>query len=92
MSKLGGGQAWKKHRLADALNVDGVSYTVDLVARKGTGVQGYRVSVVFLPRSEGHEAVERSLPNARSTVDVHRQVRELEGDPGRLGGLLRGSG
>ena len=88
MSKLGGGQSWKKHRLADRLVVDGAEHTVDLVARKGTGVQGYRMTVVFLPRSGGRE-VEVELPNARSTVDVHRTVRELSADPERLAGLAR---
>lgn len=88
MSKLGGGQSWKKHRLADALDVDGASYTVDLVARKATGVQGYRMTVVFLPRAGGRE-VEAELPNARSTVEIHRAVRELSADPERLAGLAR---
>lgn len=86
MSKLGGGQSWKKHRLADALDVGGTEYSVDLVARKATGVQGYRMTVVFLPRGSGSE-LEVELPNARSTVDIHRTVRELSADPERLAGL-----
>lgn len=88
LSKLGGGQSWKKHRLADDLVVDGRRYTVDLVARKATGVQGYRMTIVYLPRESGEE-LEAELPNARSTVDVHRTVRELSADPERLVDLAR---
>lgn len=88
MSKLGGRHSWKKYRLADHLDLGGERYTVDLVARKGTGVQGYRVTVVFLPRAAGTEQ-EIELPNARNTADVHRRVRELSEDPTRMEALFR---
>lgn len=84
MSKFSrGASAWKEHRLADRLEIDGVAYTVELVARRGTGVQGYRVTLHYIPHEAGNE-VQLELPNAASTADVHRLARELEADPLRL--------
>jgi hypothetical protein len=81
-----GASAWKEHRLADRLELDGAFYTVQLVARRGTGVQGYRVTVHFIPHDTGPEVL-TELPNAASTADVHRVARELEADPARLASL-----
>ena len=88
MSKFAKGKSWIEHRLDSDLEVDGRRYTVNLLARKGTGVQGFRVTVVFLPH-EGGDTVERDLPNAASTADVHRITRELTGDGPRLAALCR---
>ena len=88
MSKFAKGKSWIEHRLDSDLEVDGRHYTVNLLARKGTGVQGFRVTVVFLPH-DGGETVERDLPNAASTADVHRITRELTGDSPRLVTLCR---
>ena len=91
MSKFSRGQsAWKEHRLADRLELDGNAYTVQLVARRGTGVQGYRVTVHYIPHEVGEE-VQAELPNAASTSDVHRMARELEADPARLASLYNES-
>lgn len=89
MSKFAKGKSWIENRLAADLELDGTHYTVNLLARKGTGVQGYRVSVVFLPH-EGGADVEAQLPNAASTADVHRLTRELEEHPQKLVALFRG--
>ncbi len=75
--------SWKEHRLADRLEIGGTTYSVDLVARKATGVEGWKISVVFLPRDAGSE-VKADLPNAASTAEVRRLVTELEGNEGRL--------
>jgi hypothetical protein len=89
MSKFSGGaSAWKEHRLADQLELDGHAYTVQLVARRGTGVQGYRVTVHFIPHDAGAE-VQAELPNAASTADVHRLARDYESDLPRLEALYR---
>jgi hypothetical protein len=91
MSKFSrGASAWKEHRLADHLELDGSPYTVQLVARRGTGVQGYRVTVHYIPHESGEE-VQVELPNAASTSDVHRTARELEADPARLASLYHES-
>ncbi len=80
--------SWKEHRLANRLECDGTEYSVDLVARKATGVEGWKVTVVFLPRGEGGE-VKVDLPNAASTAEVRRRVTELEGAEERLRELCR---
>ncbi len=91
MSKFSrGASAWKEHRLADRLELDGQAYTVTLVARRGTGVQGYRVTLLFLPHDSGSET-QVELPNLASTADVHRLARELEADTPRLESLFRGA-
>ncbi|HEX7241217.1 MAG TPA: hypothetical protein VF263_13165 [Longimicrobiaceae bacterium] len=82
--------SWKEHRLANRLECDGTEYSVDLVARKATGVEGWRVTVVFLPRESGEE-VAAELPNAGSTAEVRRLVTELEGAEERLRELCRGA-
>jgi hypothetical protein len=79
--------SWKEHRLASRLACGGAEYSVDLVARKATGVEGWKVSLVFLPRGEGGE-VKVDLPNAASTAEVRRLVTEFGGAEGRLCELL----
>ena len=77
MSKFSrGASAWKEHRIADAVVLDGVEYTVQLVARRGTGFQGYRVTLHFIPHGNSDE-VQVELDSAASTADVHRVAREL---------------
>ncbi len=80
--------SWKEHRLANRLECDGTEYSVDLVARKATGVEGWKVTLVYLPRGEGQE-VKVDLPNAASTAEVRRLVTELEGADARLLELCR---
>jgi hypothetical protein len=87
MSKFSKGISWREHRLADELLVGGEPYRANLVARKGTGVQGFRMTLVFLPLGAGEEA-QLDLPNAGTTADVHRAVRELREDPDRLVALF----
>jgi hypothetical protein len=84
--------SWKEHRLANRLSCGGSEYSVDLVARKATGVEGWKMTLVYLPRDAGSE-VKVELPNAASTADVRRAVRELQGADDRLRELfLEGEG
>ena len=83
--------SWKEHRLANRLEVGGTEYSVDLVARKATGVEGWKVTVVFLPREAGSE-VKADLPNAASTAEVRRLVTELEGNEERLRAIFGAAG
>lgn len=83
--------SWKEHRLANRLDCGGTEYSVDLVARKATGVEGWKVTVVFLPREQGTE-VKAELPNAASTAEVRRLVTELQGAEERLRELCRAAG
>jgi hypothetical protein len=82
--------SWKEHRLADRLDCGGRTYSVDLVARKATGVEGWKVTVVFLPRDEGDE-VKADLPNAASTAEVRQRVTELEGNEHALQAIFAGA-
>lgn len=82
--------SWKEHRLANRLEIDGTEHAVDLVARKATGVAGWKVTVVYLPRDGGRE-VKAELPNAASTAEVRRLVTELEGADERLREIFRGA-
>ncbi len=75
--------SWKEHRLSNRLECGGAEYSVDLVARKATGVEGWKTTLVFLPRGAGTE-ITVELPNAASTAEVRRVVRELEGAEARL--------
>jgi hypothetical protein len=88
MSKFAKGKSWIEHRVESDLEVDGRHYTVNLLARKGTGVQGFRVTLVYLPH-DGGESVERDLPNASSTADVHRMTKDLSADQDRLAAMVR---
>lgn len=88
MSKFAKGKSWIEHRLADDITLEGRHYTANLLARKGTGVQGFRVSVVFIDH-EGGADLETALPNAASTAEVHGVTRELQGDGERLVAMLR---
>jgi hypothetical protein len=84
MSKFSrGASAWKEHRIADRTTLNDTDYTVQLVARRGTGFQGYRVTLHFIPHTEGDE-VQVELPVAASTADVHRAARELTEAPDRV--------
>jgi hypothetical protein len=91
MSKFSrGASAWKEHRIADRMTLNGADYTVQLIARRGTGFQGYRVTLHFIPHSAGDE-VQAELPGAASTADVHRVARELTDDWARVGELFQAS-
>ncbi|HEX8452853.1 MAG TPA: hypothetical protein VF647_12200 [Longimicrobium sp.] len=82
--------SWKEHRLANRLDCGGSEYSVDLVARKATGVEGWKITVVFLPREAGDE-IKVELPNAASTAEVRRLVTELEGNEARLKEMCGGT-
>jgi hypothetical protein len=84
MSKFSrGASAWKEHRIADALEFGGVAYTVQLVARRGTGFPGYRVTLHFIPHEAGEET-QVELGSASSTADIHHMLRDLSEDPARV--------
>jgi hypothetical protein len=94
MTKFSRPRSWVEHRLADALELDGAAYTVELVARRGTGSAGYRVTVVFMPHdaAPGRSEVEVGLPAAATTADIHQRLRELDGNTERLRELFRSAG
>lgn len=92
MSKFSrGASAWKEHRIADHMRLGDADYTVQLVARRGTGFQGYRVTLHFIPHAGGAE-VQAELPGAASTADVHRMARELSDDAARVEQYFQATG
>lgn len=62
------------------MRINDVEYTVELVARRGTGFSGYRMTLHFLPRDGGDE-LQAELESAASTADVNRVSRELSENP-----------
>jgi hypothetical protein len=91
MTKFSRPRSWVEHRLADALDIDGAAYTVDLVARRGTGTAGYRMTVVYIPHAGGRDT-EVELGQANTTAEIHARVRELAGADERLGAVFREAG
>ncbi len=91
MTKFSRPRSWVEHRLADELEIDGASYVVELVARRGTASAGYRVTVVFMPLAAGLSEVQAERPPATTTTEIHQQVRELTGNDERLRALFRAS-
>ncbi len=89
MTKFSRPRSWIEHRLADELEIGGESYVVELVARRGTGVSGFRVTVVFMPLSGGRSEVEATLEPAKSEAEIHQRVRELQGERERLLALFQ---
>ncbi len=89
MTKFSRPRSWVEHRLADALEIDGATYTVDLVARRATGSPGYRMTIVFLPHATGSREIEVELGQATTTADVHGRVRALAGADERLRMFVR---
>ncbi len=91
MTKFSRPRSWVEHRLADELEIEGASYVVELVARRGTASAGYRVTVVFMPLGSGRDEVQAELPPAATTTDIHQRVRELTGNEERLRALFHAS-
>ena len=89
MTKFSRPRSWIEHRLADELEIEGESYVVELVARRGTGVSGFRVTVVFMPLTAGRSEVAVELEGAKSEAEIHQRVRELAGASERLEALFR---
>ena len=87
MSKFAKGKSWIEHRLAGDVEINGARYQVNLVARKGTGIQGYRMTVDYVPHDGGASA-SAELPNAASTANVHAMQRELAADRARIVNLF----
>lgn len=76
-----------ERRLADGLEVEGTVYTVDLIAKKATGVEGYRMTLSFIDR-DGTDSRFARLDPAEDREEVERRAGELSGDDDRLRSLL----
>lgn len=74
--------------VADGLEVDGERYAVDLIAKRATGVEGFRCTLSFIAESGGPNAFV-DLDPAAGRREVRERGEELRGRPGRLRELLR---
>ena len=73
--------------VAGALEAAGSRWSVDLIAKRATGVRGYRVTLAFLEADGGRSAfVELDPAPAREAASA--LAAELRGDPDRLRRLL----
>lgn len=71
----------------DDLKVGGRRYTVELIAKKATGVEGYRMTLSYL-ETDGSDSAFVQLDPAATQDEVEARARELAEDPDRLRDLL----
>ncbi len=76
-----------ERRVAERLEAGGTRWDVDLIAKRATGVPGYRMTLAFL-ESEGSAGAFVELDPAPSREDAEERAGELAADPGHLRALL----
>lgn len=74
-------------RVADRLEVGDAAYTVDLIAKKATGVEGYQVTLSYI-QVDGPDTAFVRLEPAATREEVTGRAEELGEDPDRLRTLL----
>lgn len=74
-------------RVADGLEAGGTVWTVDLIAKKATGVEGYRMTLSFL-EADGTGAEFVGLDPVDSRAEVEEVAGTLAGDPDRVREIL----
>lgn len=75
-------------RLAEGLEADGGAFTADLIAKRATGVAGYRVTLAFF-EVDGPRNVIVDLSPAHSREEVTERARTLSSDVEGLLSLLQ---
>lgn len=73
--------------MADRLEAGGRRYAVELIAKKATGVEGYRLTLSYL-ETDGPDSAFVQLDPADTRDEVEDRARELSADPDRLRRLL----
>lgn len=76
-----------EQRLSDALEVGGSEFSVDLIAKKATGVEGYRMTLSYIA-TDGAESRFVRLEPADSRQAAEQRGDELADRPHRLRALL----
>lgn len=74
-------------RVADRLEAEGAAWTVDLIAKKATGVEGYRLTLSFI-EVDGTRAEFVGLDPVDARAEVEATADALADDPGRVRRLL----
>lgn len=74
-------------RLIDSLQAADTHWSADLIAKRATGVAGYRMTLAFL-ELEGDGSAFVELDAAPSREEAEERGETLRTDPGRLRSLL----
>lgn len=74
-------------RVADGLEAAGTAWTVDLIAKKATGVEGYRLTLSFIER-DGAGAEFVGLDPVDSRAEVEALAESLADDFDRVREIL----
>lgn len=74
--------------VAEALEVDGGTYSVDLIAKRATGVEGFRCTLSFIAEEGGPNAFV-DLEPAPGRREARERGEALRDDPGKVRDLLR---
>ncbi len=69
--------------LAEAIEAGGRSFSAELIAKRATGVSGYKMTLGFF-ELEGSGAYLVELDPAISREEVARRAEELQADPAEL--------
>lgn len=74
--------------VAEELEVDGSTYSVDLIAKRATGVDGFRCTLSFIAEEDGANAFV-DLEPAAGRREARERGEELRDEPEKLRDLLR---
>ena len=74
--------------MADALDAAGSRWSADLIAKRATGVPGYRMTLAFL-ELEGDGSAFVEIDPAPSREEAEARGEALAADPVRLARLLQ---
>lgn len=74
--------------VAEDLEVGGTTYSVDLIAKRATGVDGFRCTLSFIAEEGGHNAFV-DLEPASGRREARERGEELRADPEKVRDLLR---
>lgn len=76
-------------RLTESLDAASSRWSADLIAKRATGVSGYRMTLAFL-ELEGDGSAFVELDPAPSREEAEERGEALRADPDRLRSLLEG--
>lgn len=75
-------------RVASGLEIDGTTYTVDVIAKRATGVPGYRMTAAFVAE-DGSRTAFVDLGPAPGRDEAKAKAEQLSRDPASVRELLR---
>lgn len=78
-------------RVADDLEAEGAAWTVDLIAKKATGVEGYRLTLSYI-EEDGDRAEFVGLDPVDTRAEVEELAAALSDDADRVREILASAG